>query len=79
MTVSELIAALQDLPPDLEVEAEGCDCVNPVRGAGVYELGPRGAEYQKAIVVCGPDFYGIVGPSYAERQRQRYAERYGGA
>ena len=75
MMVSELIAALQALPPDLEVEAEGCDCVNPVRGAG--RRGPIGGDGGRAVIVCGPDFYGIVGPSYGERQRQRYAERYG--
>ena len=72
MTVSELIAALQQLPPHLEVEAEGCDCVNNVRGAG--SRGPIGGDPGKAVIVCGPDFYGILGPSYDERVRARYAE-----
>lgn len=31
MTVAELIALLQTLPPDDRVWAEGCDCINPVR------------------------------------------------
>ena len=70
MTVSELIAALQKLPPELEVEAEGCDCVNDVRGAGTR----RAAHVEsgrKAVIVCEPDFYGILGPSYDERIRAR--------
>ena len=71
MTVSELIAALQTLPPELEVEAEGCDCVNGVRGAGMRELRIAGETEQKAVIVCGPDFYGILGPSYGERIRAR--------
>ena len=74
MKVSELIAALQKLPPELEVEAEGCDCVNDVRGAGMR--GPVGIEGgPKAVIVCGPDFYGLLGPSYNERIRARRAER----
>lgn len=73
MTVSELIAALQQLPPHLEVEAEGCDCVNDVRGAGMR--GEIGGDAGKAVIVCGPDFYGILGPSYDERVRARYADR----
>ena len=74
MTVSELIAALQTLPPDLQVEAEGCDCVNDVRGAGMR--GPIGLDTEeKAVIVCGPDFYGILGPSYKERIRARHADR----
>ena len=56
-----------------EVDAEGCDCVNEVRGAGNFEVddgrGPR------CILVCGPDFYGILGPTPKERRRmQRRAE-----
>ena len=75
MTVSELITALQKLPPELEVEAEGCDCVNDVRGAGMRELRIAGETEQKAVIVCGPDFYGILGPSYKERIRARHADR----
>ena len=72
MTVSELIAALQHLPPDLEAEAEGCDCVNAVRGAGMR--GPIGTEAGgMAVIVCDPDFYGILGPRYVERIRARHA------
>ena len=74
MTVAELIAALQELPPHLEVEAEGCDCVNDVRGAGMR--GPGGlATEPRAVIVCEPDFYGILGPSYKERNRARRANR----
>ncbi len=69
MTVAELIAALQKLPPHLEVEAEGCDCVNDVRGAGMRV--PIGGDAGKAVIVCEPDFYGILGPSYDERIRAR--------
>lgn len=71
MTVAELIAALRELPQHLEVEAEGCDCVNDVRGAGTR--GAIGGDAGKAVIVCGPDFYGILGPSYKERVRARYA------
>lgn len=74
MTVSELIAVLQKLPPDLEVEAEGCDCVNDVRGAGMRKSIGNESGY-KAVIVCGPDFYGILGPSYNERIRSRRPER----
>ncbi len=77
MTVSELIAQLQKLPPDLKVEAEGCDCVNDVRAAGVYVLNPGSSREDgkpRCILVCEPDFYGILGPSMKERQRQRYLQ-----
>ena len=73
MTVSELIVELQMLPPDLEVEAEGCDCVNDVRGVGMREFRIAGETERKAVIVCGPDFYGILGPSYKERIRARNA------
>ena len=74
MTVSELIVALQELPPDLEVEAEGCDCVNDVRGAGMREA--IGVEVsRKAVIVCEPDFYGILGPSFNERVRASRAKQ----
>ena len=73
MTVAELLEQLQKLPQHLVVDAEGCDCVNEVRGAGNFEVddgrGPR------CILVCGPDFYGILGPTPKERRRmQRRAE-----
>ena len=58
------------LPPDLEVEVEGCDCVNDVRGAGMRRA--VGVETgRKVVIVCEPDFYGILGPSYDERIRSR--------
>ena len=40
LTLGELIALLQQLPPEMPVEAEGCDCVNEVKGVGVYRLAP---------------------------------------
>ena len=30
MTVAELIAKLSEMPQDMQVKAEGCDCINPV-------------------------------------------------
>ena len=48
MAVSELIEQLQKLPPDLKVGAEGSDCVNDVRAAGVYEV--RGRRVWNAVV-----------------------------
>ena len=73
MTVAELLEQLQKLPQHLVVDAEGCDCVNEVRGAGNFEVddgrGPR------CILVCGPDFYGILRPTPKEMRRmQRRAE-----
>jgi hypothetical protein len=74
MAVSELIEQLQKLPPDLKVGAEGSDCVNDVRAAGVYEVrGPAGVE-RSCILVCEPDFYGILGPGMRERTRRRFNE-----
>ena len=35
MTVAELIELLQKMPQDARVEAEGCDCINPVSGVSM--------------------------------------------
>ena len=35
MNVRELIATLSELDGDLDVSGEGCDCINPVKGASV--------------------------------------------
>ena len=74
MTVSELIEQLRKLPQDLEVEAEGCDCVNKIRGAGVYELDDALGIRRRCLLVGKPDFYGILGPSMRDRQRARFRE-----
>ena len=39
LTVGELIALLEQLPPDMPVWAEGCDCVNEVKGVEPRRLG----------------------------------------
>ena len=68
ITVAELIEQLQKLPRDLVVEAEGCDRVNRVRGAGVYRLKPGDTLGPRCILVCDADFYGVLGPSLNERR-----------
>lgn len=32
MTVGELVAKLQAMPPDAQVETEGCDCIGQAEG-----------------------------------------------
>lgn len=32
MTVAELIAKLKQMPPDAQVETEGCDCIGQAEG-----------------------------------------------
>ena len=39
LTVGQLLELLAQLPPDIPVRAEGCDCVNDVKGVGLYRLG----------------------------------------
>lgn len=41
MTVAELIAALQQLPLDLPVQSEGCDCDGAVGAAVVGDGAPE--------------------------------------
>ena len=67
LTVGELIALLQQLPPDMPVDAEGCDCVNEVKGVGVYRLAPNDTEGPHCILVADNDYYGVLGPSLNER------------
>lgn len=37
VTVSELIKLLGEMPPDVPVELEGCDCINAAGGVEVME------------------------------------------
>lgn len=43
MTVKELIEKLQQFDPELEVDSEGCDCIEPALDCYVYdkEVNPR--------------------------------------
>ena len=67
LTVGELIAMLQQLPPDMPVHAEGCDCVNEVKGVGVYRHAPSDEQGPQCILVADNDYYGVLGPSMEER------------
>ena len=67
LTVGELMALLEQLPPDLPVWAEGCDCVNEVKGAGIYRHEPDDEEGPHCILVADNDYYGVLGPTLYER------------
>ena len=67
LTVGELITLLEQLPRDMPVQAEGCDCVNGVKGVGIYRLGPDNKEGPQCILVADNDYYGILGPTPEER------------
>ncbi len=53
MTVAELIAELTELPQDVPVATEGCDCVGPCRGASL-ETGWY-ADLGRPYVILGRD------------------------
>ena len=67
LTVGELIALLEQLPRDMPVQAEGCDCVNEVKGVGIYRLEPDNEEGPQCILVADNDYYGVLGPAIDER------------
>jgi hypothetical protein len=71
LTVGELMALLEQLPPHLPVWAEGCDCVNEVKGAGIYRHGPDNEEGPQCILVADIDYYGVLGPTLTERNATR--------
>lgn len=48
MTVSELIAGLSELDPDLKVWAEGCDCTNKVVAVDVV-----GSRFKRVVLEVG--------------------------
>ena len=75
LTVGELIALLQQLPPDMPVQAEGCDCVNKVKGVGLYRHGPDNEEGPQCILVADVDYYGVLGPTLSERNATRHYAR----
>ncbi len=56
LIVGELIALLEQLPLDMPVSAEGCDCVNEVKGVGVYRHGPDDEEGPRCILVADTDY-----------------------
>ena len=68
LTVGELIALLEQLPRDMPVQAEGCDCVNEVKGVGIYRLQPDDDEGPQCILVADNDYYGVLGPALDERE-----------
>ena len=51
----------------MPVQAEGCDCVNGVKGVGIYRLAPDNKEGPQCILVADNDYYGILGPTPDER------------
>ena len=61
------VALLEQLPPDMPVQAEGCDCVNEVKGVGVYRHGPDDEKGPQCILVADNDYYGVLGPTFDER------------
>ena len=75
LTVGELIAMLQQLPTDMPVQAEGCDCVNEVKGVGVYRLAPNNEQGPQCILVADNDYYGVLGPPLEERAARRAREQ----
>ena len=72
LTVGRMMELLAHLPPEMPVEAEGCDCVNYVKGVGLYRLEPDDKDGPRCILVAEPDFYGVLGPSVEERNRRAY-------
>ena len=52
ITVRELIAQLETMPPDAFVHTEGCDCVGPCSGARMAD--PR-REYAGTVVLTRDD------------------------
>ena len=75
LTVGELITLLEQLPPDMPVWAEGCDCVNEVKGVGLYRHGLDDEEGPQCILVADVDYYGVLGPTLRERDAVRSRER----
>ena len=67
LTVGELITLLQQLPEEMPVQAEGCDCVNEIKGVGVFRLAPDDGQGPRCILVADNDYYGVLGPSSKER------------
>ena len=52
VTVRELIAQLEALPPDAFVHTEGCDCVGPCSGA---RMAYPSSEYAGTVVLTRDD------------------------
>ena len=49
------------------MQAEGCVCVNKVKGVGIYRLEPDNEEGPQCILVADNDYYGVLGPPLNER------------
>ena len=67
LTVGEVIALLEQLPQDIPVQAEGCDCINDIKGVGIYRHEPDNEEGPQCILVANNDYYGVLGPTLDER------------
>ena len=67
LTAGELTSLLQQLPSDMPVKAEGCDCVNDIKGVGIYRNAPDDKEGPHCILLADADFYGVLGPTIQER------------
>jgi hypothetical protein len=50
MTAAQLIEILSHLPPDAEVETEGCDCTGD--SAGVYVMDVGRGKKKKSVMIC---------------------------
>ena len=59
----------------MPVQAEGCDCVNEVKGVGVYRLAPDDEGGPQCILVADIDHYGVLGPTLEERSARRAREQ----
>ena len=71
MSVDQLLELLAQLPPDIPVQAEGCDCVNDVKGVGLYRLGPDNRDGPRCILVADPGPYGVLGPVFTRGSGER--------
>ena len=49
------------------MQAECCDCVNKVKGVGVYRLTPDNEEGPQCILVAEVDYYGVLRLTLSER------------
>ena len=68
LTVGELMALLEQLLlRTCRCGRRGCDCLNEVKGAGIYRHGPDDEEGPHCILVADIDYYGVLGPTLYER------------
>ena len=61
--VGELIAPAGAVASGHACTGRGCDCVNEVKGVGIYRLAPDSEEGPQCILVADNDYYGVLGPA----------------